>query len=138
MQEILDYKKSEEKKELEFESAKKNFSAANKDYYSMDKDKAELLSLSDKVCKLPDDVALYLVDRIAKKYEKQSINIMDEISAQYSPLLEIIKKKQKEEIRQRLKINHNKMIRLNATLEIEKEEMNKLHEMIESKKEQDL
>ena len=138
MQEILDYKKSEEKKELEFDSAKKNFSAANKDYYSMDKDKAELLSLSDKVCKLPDDVALYLVDRIAKKYEKQSINIMDEISAQYSPLLEIIKKKQKEEIRQRLKINHNKMIRLNATLEIEKEEMNKLHEMIESKKEQDL
>ena len=104
----------------------------------MDKHKADLLTLTDEVTRMPDDVALYLVDRIAKKYEKQSINIMDEISAQYSPLLEIIKKKQKEEIRQRLKINHNKMIRLNATLEIEKEEMNKLHEMIESKKEQDL
>ena len=131
MQEILDYKKSEEKKELEFDSAKKNFSAANKDYYSMDKDKAELLSLSDKVCKLPDDVALYLVDRIAKNYENKS-NLVEEVTNQLNlnPIIKNIRNIQAKKLRDKLKYNYQKILMLDAKLEQKKEEMYLLHDFI--------
>ena len=60
---------------------------------------------------------------------------MDEITAQYSPFIENIKNKNREEMKLRLENNSNKIIKLNASLNNEKEELKKLHDMIESNKE---
>ena len=135
MLEVLDMKNKKEEEEEEYESAREMFTSANKEYIGLNKDKAELLSISDKIAKLPDNVALYLVDRFSKNYEKTSINFMDEITAQYSPFIENIKNKNREEMKLRLENNSNKIIKLNASLNNEKEELKKLHDMIESNKE---
>ena len=135
MLEVLDIKNKKEEDEKEFESTREIFSSANKDYFGLNKDKAELLSISDKISKLPDNVALYLIERFSQNYEKTSINIMDEITTQYSPLIDNLKNKNRKEMKLRLQKNSNKIIMLNASLDTEKDELKKLHEMIESKKE---
>jgi len=135
MLEVLDIKNKKEEDEKEFESTREIFSSANKDYFGLNKDKAELLSISDKISKLPDNVALYLIERFSQNYEKTSINIMDEITTQYSPLIDNLKNKNRKEMKLRLQKNSNKIIMLNASLDTEKDELKKLHKMIESKKE---
>ena len=99
MLEVLDIKNKKEEDEKEFESTREIFSSANKDYFGLNKDKAELLSISDKISKLPDNVALYLIERFSQNYEKTSINIMDEITTQYSPLIDNLKNKNRKEMK---------------------------------------
>ena len=133
MLEVLDLKNKKE--EEENESAREMFTSVNKEYIGLNKDKAELLSISDKIAKLPDNVALYLVDRFSKNYEKTSINIMDEITAQYSPLFENINNQNREEMKMRLEKNSYTINKLSASLNNDKEELKKLFDVIESKNE---
>jgi hypothetical protein len=60
---------------------------------------------------------------------------MDEITTQYYPLIDNLKNKNRKEMKLRLQKNSNKIIMLNASLNTEKDELKKLHKMIESKKE---
>ena len=135
MLEVLDIKNKKEEDEKEFESTREIFSSANKDYFGLNKDKAELLSISDKISKLPDNVALYLIERFSQNYEKTSINIMDEITAQYSPLFENINNQNREEMKMRLEKNSYTINKLSASLNNDKEELKKLFDVIESKNE---
>ncbi len=102
----------------------------------MDKYKAELLSLTDEVTRMPDDVALYLVDRIAKNYESKA-NLVEEVTSHigFNPILQKIKNRQNKKIREKIEKNYKKIVKLDASLDKKKEKMHFLHEQIFNKAE---
>ena len=107
------------------------YQAKNDIYFGMDKHKADLLTLTDEVTRMPDDVALYLVDRIAKNYENKS-NLVEEVTNQLNlnNIIKNIRNIQAKKLREKLKDNYQKILVLDAKLEQKKEEMYLLHDFI--------
>ena len=123
-------------KKQEDENTKKLvYQAKNDIYFKMDQNKADLIYLSDKVTQMNDDVALVFVDRIAKNYAKKS-NLVDEVTSFLNYNNNDEKKnneKYYQELRNKIKKNYNKMIKMDASLDKKKEEIVLLHDNIFNK-----
>ena len=108
--------------------------AANtEDYAVMNHDTRNLLKLTDKVTKMPDDVALFLVDNYTKEYNKTR-NKSEQRRIIKNLLKEKIKKGEKLELREKVEYNYLKMIKLNNSLSFEKEMLKKKLENLENLK----
>ena len=108
--------------------------AANtEDYAVMNHDTRNLLKLTDKVTKMPDDVALFLVDKYTKEYNKTR-NKSEQRRIIKNLLKEKIKKDEKLELREKVEYNYLKMIKLNNSLSFEKEMLKKKLENLENLK----
>ena len=133
LEEVFSFKR---KKKDPLEENTKNlvYQAKNDVYFGMDKNKAELLTLTDEVTRMPDDVALFFVDRIAKYYENKA-NLVEEVTSQigFNPILQKIRNKQNKKLREKIERNFNKIVKLDASLDKKKEEVNFLHEQIFNK-----
>ena len=133
LEEVFSFKR---KKKDPLEENTKNlvYQAKNDVYFGMDKNKAELLTLTDEVTRMPDDVALFFVDRIAKYYENKA-NLVEEVTSQigFNPILQKIRNKQNKKLREKIERNFNKIVKLDASLDKKKEEVNCLHEQIFNK-----
>ena len=106
--------------------------AANtEDYAVMNHDTRNLLKLTDKVTKMPDDVALFLVDNYTKEYNKTR-NKNDQRNVIKNLLKEKIKRGEKLELREKVEYNYLKMIKLNNSLSFEKEMLKKKLENLEN------
>ena len=123
-------------KKQEDENTKKLvYQAKNDIYFKMDQNKADLIYLSDKVTQMNDDVALVFVDRIAKNYVKKS-NLVEEVTSFLNYNNNDEKKnneKYYQELRNKIKKNYNKMIKMDASLDKKKEEIVLLHDNIFNK-----
>ena len=111
------------------------YQAKNDIYFKMDQNKADLIYLSDKVTQMNDDVALVFVDRIAKNYVKKS-NLVEEVTSFLNYNNNDEKKnneKYYQELRNKIKKNYNKMIKMDASLDKKKEEIVLLHDNIFNK-----
>jgi len=135
LEEVFSFKR---KKKDPLEENTKNlvYQAKNDIYFGMDKYKADLLTLTDEVTRMPDDVALFLVDRIAKSYENKA-NLVEEVTSHigFNPIIQKIKNRQDKKIREKIERNYKKIVKLNASLDKKKEEMNILHDEIFNKEE---
>ena len=108
--------------------------AANtEDYAVMNHETRNLLKLTDKVTKMPDDVALFLVDNYTKEYNKTR-NKSEQRRIIKNLLKEKIKKGEKLELREKVEYNYLKMIKLNNSLSFEKEMLKKKLENLENLK----
>ena len=108
--------------------------AANtEDYAVMNHDTRNLLKLTDKVTKMPDDVALFLVDNYTKEYNKTR-NKSEQRNIIKNLLKEKIRKGEKLELREKVEYNYMKMIKLNNSLSFEKEMLKKKLENLENLK----
>ena len=130
LEEIFSMKRREKNPSVE-KTKNLVYQAKNDIYFGMDKHKADLLTLTDEVTRMPDDVALYLVDRIAKNYENKS-NLVEEVTNQLNlnPIIKNIRNIQAKKLREKLKDNYQKILMLDAKLEQKKEEMYLLHDFI--------
>ena len=135
LEEVFSFKRRK-KDPLEENTKNLVYQAKNDVYFGMDKYKAELLSLTDEVTRMPDDVALYLVDRIAKNYESKA-NLVEEVTSHigFNPILQKIKNRQNKKIREKIEKNYKKIVKLDASLDKKKEKMHFLHEQIFNKAE---
>ncbi len=122
-------------KKQEDENTKKLvYQAKNDIYFKMDQNKADLIYLSDKVTQMSDDVALVFVDRITKNYVKKS-NLVEEVTSilNYNNDEKKINEKYYQDLRNKIKKNYNRMIKMDASLDKKKEEIVLLHENIFNK-----
>ena len=129
LQEIFSFKINKNK-----DTTKKLVHQAKNDiYFKMEQKKADLLYLSDEITKMPDDVALHFVDRIAKYYVNQS-NLVEEVNNIYK--LNFGNKNNNKyfrELRKKIKKNYDKIIKMDINLDKRKEEMYVLHDNIFNK-----
>ena len=95
----------------------------------MDNEKAEILAISDRVNRLPDDVALCFVDRIAENYKKKN-DFVDEVTKKISPILAYYKSKENENLREKLENNYLNIEKKGAKLDFKKEKLQNLYHKI--------
>ena len=123
-EEILDIKKRKEKKGIK--DIKDFIKAASNDEYAIiSGETAEILKITDDVTKMPDDVALFFVDRATKKY-LDKINVIDEINNDLSPFLANLKFKKQNNLRKKVENNFVKIKQKTANLVFEKEKWKKI------------
>ena len=123
-EEILDIKKRKEKKGIK--DIKDFIKAASNDEYAIiSGETAEILKITDDVTKMPDDVALFFVDRATKKY-LDKINVIDEINNDLSPFLANLKLKKQNNLRKKVENNFVKIKQKTANLVFEKEKWKKI------------
>ena len=135
-EEILDIKKRKEKKGI---SEIKDFikAASNDEYAIINGETAEILKITDDVTKMPDDVALFFVDRATKKY-LDKINVIDEINNDISPFLVNLKYKKQNNLRKKVENNFVKIKQKTANLVFEKEKWKKIMNNYYEKNEENL
>ena len=123
-EEILDIKKRKEKKGI---SEIKDFikATSNDEYAIITNETAQILKITDDVTKMPDDVALFFVDRATKKY-LDKINIIDEINNDISPFILKLKVKKENNLRKKVENNFVKIKQKTANLILEKEKWKKI------------
>ena len=133
-EEILDIKKRKEKKGI---NEIKDFikAASNDEYAIINGETAEILKITDDVTKMPDDVALFFVDRATKKY-LDKINIIDEINNDISPFLLNLRYKKQNNLRKKVENNFVKIKQKTANLVFEKEKWKKIMKNYEEKNEE--
>ena len=127
MEEILEFKRKkfdvENTKNLVYKAKKNN------EYEGMDNEKAEILAISDRVNRLPDDVALCFVDRIAENYKKKN-DFVDEVTKKISPILAYYKSKENQILREKLENNYFNIEKKGAKLDFKKEKLQNLYHKI--------
>ncbi len=123
-EEILDIKKRKEKKGI---SEIKDFikATSNDEYAIITNETAQILKITDDVTKMPDDVALFFVDRATKKY-LDKINIIDEINNDINPIILNLKVKKENNLRKKVENNFVKIKQKTANLILEKEKWKKI------------
>lgn len=135
-EEILDIKKRKEKKGI---NEIRDFikAASNDEYAIISGETAEILKITDDVTKMPDDVALFFVDRATKKY-LDKINVIDEINNDISPFLVNLKFKKQNNLRKKVENNFVKIKQKTANLVFEKEKWKKIMKNYSEKNEENL
>jgi hypothetical protein len=127
MEEILEFKRKkfdvENTKNLVYKAKKNN------EYEGMDKDKAEILTITDKVTRLPDDVAMFFVDRLAENYNKKK-DLVNEVTKKISPILANYRSKENMELREKLENNYFNIERKGANLDFKKDKLQHLYNKI--------
>ena len=127
MEELLEFKRKkfddDDTKNLVYQAKKNN------EYEGMDKEKAEILTITDKVTRLPDDVAMFFVDRLAENYNKKK-DLVDEVTKKISPVLANYKSKENMELREKLESNYFNIERKGAKLDFKREKLQKLYHKI--------
>ena len=130
-EEILDIKKKKEKKGIG--DLKEFVKAASQDQYAIiNGETAEILKITDDVTKMPDDVALFFVDRATQKY-LDKINIIEEINNDISPILLNMRYKKQNDLRKKVENNFVKIKQKAANLQFEKEKWKKIMNNYEEK-----
>ena len=127
MEELLEFKR----KKLDGENTKNLVYKVkkNNEYHGMDDEKAEILAISDRVNRLPDDVALYFVDNITKNYKKKN-DFVDEVTKKFSPILANYKSKENQILREKLENNYFNIERKGAKLDFKREKLQNLYNKI--------
>ena len=127
MEELLEFKRKKfddnDTKNLVYQAKKNN------EYEGMDKDKAEILTITDKVTRLPDDVAMFFVDRLAENYNKKK-DLVNEVTKSISPILANYRSKENMELREKLENNYFNIERKGATLDFKKDKLQRLYNKI--------
>jgi hypothetical protein len=88
----------------------------------MEKEKAEILSMTDKVTKLPDNVALFFVDRIAESYMKKK-DLIDAVCNKISPVLANYKSRENMILREKLESNYFNIEKKGINLDFRREKL---------------
>ena len=127
MEELLEFKRKKfddnDTKNLVYQAKKNN------EYEGMDKDKAEILTITDKVTRLPDDVAMFFVDRLAENYNKKK-DLVNEVTKKISPILANYRSKENMELREKLENNYFNIERKGANLDFKKDKLQHLYNKI--------
>lgn len=119
LEEILELKVKKKNRKGE---AKEMFIQAIKlkdDYTQMDRDKAEMLKLSDEITRMSDEAALLFADRITDAYYKKSDRIEDN-EYKLNPFIEKQKKLKVFKLRNKMNLGLIKMKKLSFNLDFEK------------------
>ena len=117
MGEILELKR---KKNIN--NTKHIFYKVQNEYEGMEKEKAEILSMTDKVTKLPDNVALFFVDRIAESYMKKK-DLIDAVCKKISPVLANYKSRENMILREKLESNYFNIEKKGINLDFRREKL---------------
>ena len=118
MGEILEFKR---KKNINNDT-KHFFYKVKNEYEGMEKEKAEILTMTDKVTKLPDNVALFFVDRIVESYMKKK-DLIDDVCKKISPVLANYKSRENMILREKLESNYFNIEKKGICLDFRREKL---------------